>query len=289
MRRAAAAATRPAHEGLHWRIWCAELAGTGLLVLGALSAVALVLGAGSPAASALPSTSARLALTGALVATIVVLIVVSPLGRVSGAHLNPAVTIAFRALGRVGDRDLVGYIVAQLMGGIAGAIAFRVAWGDVARSVGGGVTHPTVSVTGALGLEAAMTAALVATILTCVCDARLARWTPLAIWPVLAVVIWRFSPDTGASLNPARSAGPAVAFGDVGDLWIYVVGPIAGALLGVGPWLGNATRRPVTAKLFHDRRYACSLATQLPAPIPGHRRAVARNAAIADGTAGHRP
>jgi aquaporin Z len=289
VRRAAAAATRPAREGLHWRIWCAELAGTALLVLGALSAVAFVLGAGSPVASVLPSISARLAITGALVASVVVLIVVSPLGRLSGAHLNPAITIAFRALGRVGDRDLVGYVLAQVVGGVAGAIAFRAVWGDVARSIGGGVTHPSVPVVAALALEAGMTAALVATILVFVCDARLARWTPLAIWPVLAFVIWRFSPDTGASLNPARSAGPAVAFADFGDLWIYVLGPIAGALLGVLPWLGNATRRPVTAKLFHDRRYPCSLATQLPAPTPGHRRAPARNAATAGGTAGHRP
>jgi aquaporin Z len=289
VRRAAGGPTRPAHEGLHWRIWCAELAGTALLVVGALSAVAFVLGAGSPVASVLPSTSARLAITGALVATVVVLIVVSPLGRLSGAHLNPAITIAFRAIGRVGDRDLVGYIVAQLVGGVAGGAAFRAAWGDVARSVGGGVTHPSVPVVAALALEAAMTAGLVVTILAFVCDVRLARWTPLAIWPVLAFVIWRFSPDTGASLNPARSAGPAVAFADLGDLWIYVIGPIAGALLGALPWLANGAPAPVTAKLFHDPRYPCSLATQLPAPTPEHRRAPARNAAIADGTASHRP
>jgi aquaporin Z len=282
-------AMRPAHEGLHWRIWCAELTGTALLVLGALSAVAFVLGADSPVSSVLPSTSARLALTGVLVATVVVLIVVSPLGRLSGAHLNPAVTIAFRALGRVGDRDLLGYVLAQLLGGVAGAIAFRAAWGDVARSIGGGVTHPGVTVLEALVLEAGMTALLVATILAFVCDARLARWTPLAIWPVLAFVIWRFSPDTGASLNPARSAGPAVAFADLDDLWIYVVGPIAGALLAVLPWVGGAAPGPVTAKLFHDQRYPCSLATQLPAPTPAAPRRAARNAGLAGGTAGHRP
>ena len=234
----------PADAGLCRRLW-AEAVGTALLVVGALSAVAVVMGSGSPLAGALPSTSARLALTGALVATVVSLIAVSPLGRVSGAHLNPAVTLAFRALGRVDDGVLAGYAAAQLAGAVVGGALFRVAWGHVARSVGGGVTHPGVSTIEALGLEAAMTALLIATILTCASSARRARLTPLAIWPVLAVLVWKLSPDTGASLNPARSAGPALAFGDLADLWLYVAGPVAGAAVAAWPWALLGTRRAV--------------------------------------------
>ncbi len=244
----------PAHEGLHWRIWAAELAGTALFVLGALSVVALVRHAGP----------VRPALTGALVATVVSAIAVSPLGRLSGAHLNPAVTLAFRALGQVGDRDLVGYVLAQLAGALLGGLGFRAAWGQAARAVGGGVTHPGVSTVAALALEAAMTALLVATILACVSSARLARLTPLAIWPLLTVLIWLLAPATGTSLNPARSAGPAIAFGDLRDLWLYIVAPVAGALAVAVPWARHATRAPMTAKLFHDPRYRCSLASALP-------------------------
>ncbi|MGH3033678.1 MAG: aquaporin, partial [Gaiellaceae bacterium] len=119
--------------------------GTALLVLGALSAVALVLGDGSPVREALSSESVRLLLTGLLVGGCVSLIVISPLGRLSGAHLNPAVTLAFRIVGRVSGHDVVGYLLAQLAGALAGALAFRLLWGSVALSVDGGVTHPAVS------------------------------------------------------------------------------------------------------------------------------------------------
>ena len=221
----------PACAGRRWRVFAAELVGTALFVLGALSAVAAVRHAGAP----------RLALTGALVATVVSAIALSPIGRVSGAHLNPALTLAFRALGRVGDRDLAGYVAAQLAGALAGGIAFRALWGHAARAIGGGVTHPAVSTLAALALEAAMTALLVGVIVACVSSGRLERLTPLAIWPVLTVLIWLLSPDTGTSLNPARSAGPALAFGDLRDLWLYVVAPTAGALAAIVPWVRRTT------------------------------------------------
>jgi aquaporin Z len=220
----------PVCDGRRWRVWVAELVGTAVFVLGALSAVALARHAGT----------ARLALTGALVATVVSAIALSPVGRISGAHLNPALTLAFRALGRVGDRDLAVYALAQLVGAIAGALAFRLLWGAGARAVGGGVTHPTIPDAGALALEAAMTALLVGVIVACVSSARFARLTPLAIWPVIAALIWQLSPDTGTSLNPARSAGPALAFDDLHDLWLYVVAPTAGALAATLPWLRRA-------------------------------------------------
>jgi aquaporin Z len=249
----------------------AEAAGTALFVLGALSAVALVLGAGSPVGGL--GGSARELLAGALVATVVSAIAVSPLGRLSGAHLNPAVTLAFRALGCVSRHDVAGYLVAQLAGALAGGLLFRALWGSVAASVGGGVTHPTVPVAVALALEASMTAALVATIAVFVSRERLARWTPAAIWPVLTVLIWKAGPLTGTSLNPARSAGPALAFNDLADLWLYVVAPMAGALAtAVALRRPQALARPLTAKLFHDERYACSLASALPAADPSPAR-----------------
>lgn len=211
-------------------MWASELIGTALFVLGALSAVVVVRHAGP----------ARLALTGALVATVVSAIALSPVGRISGAHLNPALTLAYRALGRVSGRDLAGYVLAQVTGALVGGLAFRALWGGAAHAVGGGVTHPAVPDGSALALEAAMTALLVGVIVACVSSARLERLTPLAIWPVIAVLIWVVSPDTGTSLNPARSAGPAVAFGDLRDLWLYLVAPTAGALAATLPWLRRA-------------------------------------------------
>jgi aquaporin Z len=220
----------PACAGRRWRVWAAELVGTALFVLGALSAVVAVRDVGP----------ARLAVTGALVASVVSAIALSPIGRISGAHLNPALTLAYRALGRVSDRDLIGYVLAQLAGALVGGVAFRALWGAGARAVGGGVTHPAVPATAALALEAAMTALLVGVIVACVSSASRERFTPLAIWPVIAGLIWLLSPDTGTSLNPARSAGPAIAFGDLRDLWLYVVAPTTGALAATLPWLRRA-------------------------------------------------
>jgi len=92
------------------------------------------------------------------------------------------------------------------------------------------VTHPAVSTAVAFALEMAMTALLVGVIVACVSSAKLARFTPLAIGPILALLIWLLAPETGTSLNPARSAGPAIAFGDLRALWLYAFAPTAGAL-----------------------------------------------------------
>ena len=258
---------QPAHAGFHWRIWGAEAACTGLLVLGALSAVALVLGDRSPVADA--SESVRLLLTGMLVGVTVTLIVISPLGRLSGAHLNPAVTLAFRVVGRVSGHDVVGYLAAQLAGALAGALAFRLLWGSVAFSVDGGVTHPSLATAAAIGIEAGMTGLLVGIIFVFVSRERLMRWTPLMLWPLIGALVWRGSPYTGTSLNPARSAGPAVAFADFSDLWLYLVGPILGALAVAVLWRRRHPNAwPMTAKLFHDARYPSSLGCEVPAMPP---------------------
>jgi aquaporin Z len=268
--RATPASPQPAHAGFHWRIWFAEAAGTALLVLGALSAVALVLGNRSPFDHVLPSESARLLLTGVLVGGCVSLIVVSPLGRLSGAHINPAVTLAFRVVGRVSGHDVVGYLVAQLAGALAGAFAFRLLWGSVALSVDGGVTHSTVATPVAIGIEAGMTALLLAMIFLFLSRERLTRWTPLMLWPLVGALVWQGSPYTGTSLNPARSTGPAVAFSDFADLWLYLLAPALGALAVAVVWRRrHPSTHPKTAKLFHDPRYPCSLGTELPALAPG--------------------
>jgi aquaporin Z len=258
---------QPAHEGYHWRIWAAELAGTALLIFGGLSVVCIIFGRDLPVAEVLPSESARFLLLGLVFSGLNSVIAVSPLGRLSGAHLNPAVTLTFRVLGHVGRYDVAGYLVAQLLGALIGAAALRLAWGGVANSVDGGVTRTTVSLPVAFAFEAAMTGLLIAVILFFVSSMRLARWTPLAIWPVIALLVWGGSPYTGTSLNPARSAGPAFVFATgLEPLWLYLVAPTAGALAVALAWRRrHPTAQPKTAKLFHDRRYECSLASELPA------------------------
>ena len=244
----------PARGGLHAGAWAAELAGTAILVFGGLSAVVLDFGAGSPVATAIPSASARLLLTGALFAGTGALVTVSPIGRRSGAHLNPAVTLAFWLTGHVHPHDFAGYVGGQLAGALAGAAALVAVWGRAAASVHDGVTQPGAGIgqPEAAAIEALMTAALVLTILLFVSDARTMRWTPAAVWAVVTLLVWQGAPFTGTSLNPARSLGPALVGANVHALWVYLVGPPAGAVLAV------ALQRlvlpgvvPLTAKLFH--------------------------------------
>lgn len=241
---------------LHWREWLAEAAGTALLVLGGFSAVTLDFGLHSPVASLVPSHSLRLLLTGALFAGSGSLVAISPLGRISGAHLNPVVSLAFWLNGKMHRHDVVAYMVAQCCGAIAGVAALRVAWPDFA-TVGFGVARPGSFVPPVVAamIEAGMTALLVLTILTFVSRMRTARWTPLAVWVVVTVLVWQGAPFTGTSLNPARSLGPAVVSGNFQNLWIYVVGPTTGSLLATFLAMTAIGIRPVTAKLFHDSRY----------------------------------
>jgi aquaporin Z len=243
-------------DSFHWREWSAELAGTALLLIGGLSAVTLDFGAHSPVAPLLPSHSMRLLLTGALFAGTGALIAVSPLGRISGAHLNPAVSLAFWLSRKMHDHDVAAYILAQCIGGLLGAGVVRFVWSDSA-SVGFGVTRPGPGILpiGAAVIEAVMTAILVLTILLFVSRMRTARWTPLAVWVVVTMLVWQGAPLTGTSLNPARSLGPALVAMNVQNLWVYLVGPPIGAMTAALLVMTRTQLRPVTAKLFHDPAY----------------------------------
>jgi aquaporin Z len=247
--------------GVHVVEWACELAGTALLLLAGLSAVALDFGDGSPVAAAIPSMSLRLLLTGALFAAAGSLIAVSPLGRRSGGHINPAVTFAFWVTRHVHPHDLAGYVGAQLAGAVLGVVLWRVLWGPVADSVMRGVTAPGpgVSPPVAVLIEALMTAFLIAVIFAMLTSRRTLRWTPLAVWAVVTLLVWQAAPLTGTSLNPARSLAPALLGGGLGVLWVYVAGPLIGALAVAVVWR-LVGRRPLTAKLFHDPRYRCVLA-----------------------------
>lgn len=257
----------PPEGGLHPVEWGCELAGTFVLVLGGLSAVCLDFGRGSPMPHLVPSSSLRLLITGALFAGCGSLVAISPLGRRSGAHLNPCVTAAFWVTGHVSGTDLGGYLASQFAGAVLGTLALVAAWGPVAASVRDAATLPSPGVgpLQAVGIEALMTGILVLTLLAMTSVGGLVRLTPLALWVVIAVLVWRGAPYTGCSLNPARSLGPALVGLHLQRLWVYFLGPIAGALLAAYLFrlLGRG-RLPLTAKLYHDIRFPSVLATSLP-------------------------
>ncbi len=264
---------RDVHAGWHPAEWTAELAGTALLVLGGLSAIALDFGSGSTVARLLPSASARLLVTGVRFAGTGSLVAVSPLGRRSGAHLNPAVSLAFWRLDHLHPGDLAGYVAAQLVGALAGAGLASGLWGHRLASAGSGVTQPGAHIGPAetAVLEAMMTALLVLLILAMVSSDRTARWTPLAVWVLIATLVWQLAPRTGTSLNPARSLGPALAAGRFHDLPLYLVAPLVGSLLATTLWLVVIRRPLATAKIFHDPSYPSVVRSSMPAMPPTRR------------------
>ena len=167
-------------------------------------------------------------------------------GHISGAHMNPAVTIAFAAGRHFPVRDVVPYCIAQLVGAVLASVALRGVFG---ASLDAAVTHPHfVGQISALWLEIGLTAVLMTVVLAVATDTRaVGALAAVAIGAVVIINVLILGPVTGASMNPARSFGPALVAGDWRNFWIYVVGPIVGALVAVGLYgylRGGASARP---------------------------------------------
>lgn len=166
------------------------------------------------------------------------------MGTVSGAHLNPAVTLAFAIRGNFPWSRVPGYIIAQLAGAILAALFLQAMYGNVMA----GATEPTpdVSIWVAMITEVALTLGLVSVILGTASGARNVGINgALAVGAYIGLVSVWAAPVSGASMNPTRSFAPMLVGGDLTNYWIYLVGPILGALLAVGFEVilrGKATR-----------------------------------------------
>jgi aquaporin Z len=246
---------------LHWQEYTAELLGTAFNVFVGLSAVVFNMSKGSPLEQLIPSHSLRLLVTGLLFAGSGSLVAISPLGKLSGAHINPSVSLAFWLQGKMHQHDLGGYIVGQLLGGLLGALLLVGVWQGYAASVKNGMTLPGAgySLWYVFLAEVVVTFLLVLSIFIFVSNRRLMRWTPLMTWLLVASMVWIESPISGTSLNPARSLGPAIVSWVWQDQWLYWIAPPLGSILAVGVFrlLGFGKHHILTAKLFHVPHYRC--------------------------------
>ncbi len=241
-------------QAVPWLVLASELFGTALLVLIGLSIVILDFGQGSPIVHLLPNAGARRLITGFLFGTTGALIALSPLGKESGAHINPVVTMAFWLMGKLRVRDAVGYVIAQLAGAVLGALPLLL-WGAMGQSVEFGATLPGAGYGAGAALlgEVATTLALIVGLFFFLRHRRIRAFTP-ALFPFLyAFMVFVEAPISGTSTNPARSLGPAVISGDWVVWWVYWIGPIIGALIGVAlfrfTWLKDVEIE--VAKLYH--------------------------------------
>jgi len=184
----------------------------------------------------------------ALVFGLVIMAMVYATGHLSGAHINPAVTIAFTLTRHFPARDALAYIAAQATGAVSGALVLLAVWPS--KPAGLGATLPSVGATSALVYELILTAALMFVIMAVATDTRAqGAGAAMAIGGTIGLDALFGGPVTGASMNPARSLGPALVSGQWRDIWIYLVGPIAGAALGALAY--QVIRRPSPIAAIH--------------------------------------
>jgi len=249
------AGVRPKTGGWHPVEWLSELVGTFIQLYAVFLVIAGLASPLSPLHEAVPAPL-RLVLIGLAVGIFGAAVAMIPLGRRSGAHLNPAVTIGFWAHGQTHWHDLLGYVTAQFVGGALAAVAFAASTGPLAVSVSYARSEPLVDLWVAAGVELILTCALVLTVFLMLSSRRTCRWTPVAVTLALAVIIPLGAALTGPSLNPARSVGTDLVAWSFASLWPYLAGPALGALLAAAIFhFFSGGRRLITAKLFHDPTY----------------------------------
>ncbi len=161
---------------------------------------------------------------------LVLMVLVYTIGPISGAHVNPAVTIGVYALGKIPGRDAAGYIVAQLLGAIVAAIVLLAILGHVA-SLGATVPVPGWGGIRGAAVEALLTFGLVFAVSMTFHPKFPPLASGLAVGGALGLGAFWGGALTGGSMNPARTLGPALISGQFTSVWIYIVGPIVGAIV----------------------------------------------------------
>jgi aquaporin NIP len=162
---------------------------------------------------------------------LVITVMIYATGHLSGAHINPAVTVAFAASRHFPVRDAFAYVGAQILGALAGAACLLAVWTSKPADLG--TTLPTVAAGSAFVYEALLTMFLMFVIMAVATDTRaVGAAAAIAIGGTVGLDALFGGVVTGASMNPARSIGPALVSGELTDLWIYIAAPLTGALLG---------------------------------------------------------
>jgi aquaporin Z len=245
----------------HWPEYLIEAAGLGLFMISAGTIETLLEYPQSTIHHAIADPLSRRALMGLAIGATLAGLVYSTWGRQSGAHFNPVVTLTFFRLGKVATWDSVFYIVAQLVGGLAGVLLLFVVIGE---AFGRPPVEFVVTVPGPAGQLVAFVAklfmsfALMLTVLYTTNRVALMRYTGLFAALLLALYITFESPLSGTSMNPARTVASALPSGAWRGLWIYLFAPLIGMLAAADAYRLLADRSNVMcAKLNHITHRRC--------------------------------
>ncbi|QJX46549.1 aquaporin family protein [Hymenobacter taeanensis] len=251
----------------HWSHYLAEALGIGFFVTNAGLLTTLLEHPASPVRQALQTNdTARHWLMGLAMGVVIVLIVYSPWGKKSGAHINPAVTLAFWQLGKIRTADAVWYVLAQVAGAISAAQLLKLILGKL-------YAHPTVNYTVtqpvplprgvllAFAGEFVISFILMLVLLLALHSKKLKELAGWLIGALLALYIVYETPYSGMSLNPARTLGSAVAAGEYYGMWVYWVAP------SVAMWLATVLFR----RFHHGENLQCAIVAGCsPSPSSPH-------------------
>jgi len=239
----------------HWPEYLMEAGELGAFMISAALVTSLLYYPASPLSEVVTQPVARRLLTGVLMGTTAILLVHSPWGRQSGAHMNPAFTLTFLRLGKVARWDAVFYVVAQFAGAVTGLLIAGGLIGAVltSREVNYVATQPgALGPLAAFAAELAISFVLMLTVLTTSNTRRLSRVTPYLVGALIAAYITFEAPLSGMSMNPARTFGPALVGHLWHSLWVYFTAPPIGMLLAAEFYLRIKGHHAVwCAKLLH--------------------------------------
>jgi aquaporin Z len=245
----------------HWPEYLIEAAGLALFMISAGAFATLLENPQSPVRGMLPDPLVRRALMGIAMGATAIGLIYSPWGRQSGAHFNPAVTLAFSRLGKVAPWDGVFYVIAQFAGGLAGVLAISAVLGNAFRRP---PVEFVVTVPGSGGpliaflAEFVISCGLMLAVLYTSNHVRLMRYTGLFAGALLAGYITLEAPFSGMSMNPARTVASAAPSGVWDGLWIYFSAPLLGMWIAVdGYRLLTGRTSVICAKLNHITHRRC--------------------------------
>jgi aquaporin Z len=252
----------------NWSLYVFEGAELAIFMVSACVFTVLLFNPRYPALHILPNPALRRMLMGVAMGVTAILIIHSPMGKRSGAHFNPAITLTYFRLRKIATWDTAFYVLAQFFGGIFGVGVSALFLGSSLsdRSVDYAVTVPgPYGTAAAFFAELFMSALLMAVVLWTSNRPSLANYTSYAVGVLIALYVLFFAPVSGFSINPARTTGSAI-FADVWTAgWLYFAAPLLGMMTSAEVYLrSNGADRILCAKLHPDPKYRCPFLCHFP-------------------------
>jgi aquaporin Z len=253
---------------LHWPLYIFEGLELAIFMISACVFTLYLFDSSCPAIHAIPNAGVRRMLMGLAMGITAILIIHSPMGKRSGAHFNPAITLTYLRLGKIAIWDAIFYVVSQFVGGVFGVAVSAILLG---KSLSDPTVNYAVTVPGVYGTTAAffaelfMAALLMGVVLWSSNRPILANYTGYFVGGLIVLYILFFAPVSGFSINPARTTGSAVFAKVWTAVWVYFTAPLIGMMASAEIYLRSVGKdRILCAKLHPDPRYPCPFLCQFP-------------------------